>query len=55
MFYHGARAVKTNRLGLGSDPAQLHFVTGVVVKVMVPSWVPIMIRPLIFRVPKKGP
>ena len=23
-------------------------------KIMVPFWVPIMIRPLIFRVPKKG-
>ena len=27
----------------------------VVVKNMVPFWVPIIIRPLIFRVPKKGP
>ena len=27
----------------------------VVVKIMVPLWIPIMIRPLIFRVPKKGP
>ena len=27
----------------------------VVVKIMVPFWVPIIIRPLIFRVPKKGP
>ena len=26
-----------------------------VVKIMVPFWVPIIIRPLIFRVPKKGP
>ena len=25
-----------------------------VVKIMVPFWVPIIIRPLIFRVPKKG-
>ena len=32
-------------------------VTGywVVVKIMVPFWVPIIIRHLIFRVPKKGP
>ena len=27
----------------------------VVVKIMVPFWVPIVIRHLIFRVPKKGP
>ena len=27
----------------------------VVVKIMVPLWVPIMIRRLLFRVPKKGP
>ena len=25
------------------------------VKIMVPLWVPIIIRPLIVRVPKKGP
>ena len=25
------------------------------VKIMGPFWVPIVIRPLIFRVPKKGP
>ena len=30
-------------------------VIGVVVKIMVPFWVPIIIWPLIFRVPKKGP
>ena len=29
--------------------------TWVVVKIMVPFWVPIIIRHLIFRVPKKGP
>ena len=27
----------------------------VVVKIMVPFWIPSIIRPLIFRVPKKGP
>ena len=27
----------------------------VVVKIMVPFWVPIIIRHLLFRVPKKGP
>ena len=27
----------------------------VVVKMMVPFWVPIIVRHLIFRVPKKGP
>ena len=27
----------------------------VVVKIMVPCWIPILIRHLIFRVPKKGP
>ena len=26
-----------------------------IVKIMVPFWVPIIIRHLIFRVPKKGP
>ena len=26
-----------------------------VVKIMVPFWIPIIIRHLIFRVPKKGP
>ena len=28
---------------------------GVVVKIMVPFWIPIIIRHPIFRVPKKGP
>ena len=27
----------------------------VVVKIMVPFWVPIIVRHLLFRVPKKGP
>ena len=27
----------------------------VVVKIMVPFWIPIIVRHLIFRVPKKGP
>ena len=27
----------------------------VVVKIMVPFWVPIIIRHLLFKVPKKGP
>ena len=31
------------------------FHTWVVVKIMVPFWVPIIIRHLLFRVPKKGP
>ena len=31
------------------------FVNWVVVKIMVPFWVPIIIRHLIFRVPKTGP
>ena len=26
-----------------------------IVKIMVPFWIPTIIRPLIFRVPKKGP
>ena len=30
-------------------------ITWVVVKIMVPFWVPIIIRHLIFRVPKIGP
>ena len=29
--------------------------TWVVVKIMVPCWIPIIIRHLTFRVPKKGP
>ena len=29
--------------------------TWVVVKIMVPFWVPIILRHLILRVPKKGP
>ena len=29
--------------------------TWVVVKIMVPFWVPVIIRHLLFRVPKKGP
>ena len=34
---------------------ELWFKMNVVVKIMVPFWVPIIIRHLIFRVPKKGP
>ena len=33
----------------------IRILTWVVVKIMVPFWVPIIIRHLIFRVPKKGP
>ena len=33
---------------------RLAFGIWVVVKIMVPFWIPIIIRPLIFRVPKKG-
>ena len=33
----------------------LHKVIWVVVKIMVPFWIPVVIRPLIFGVPKKGP
>ena len=29
--------------------------TWAVVKIMVPSWVPNIVRHLLFRVPKKGP
>ena len=36
-------------------PAKRSHVIWVVVKIMVPLWVPIIIRHLIFRVPKKGP
>ena len=35
--------------GGGGDPIWM------VVKIMVPFWVPIIIRPLVFRVPKKRP
>ena len=31
------------------------FIVWVVVKISVPFWVPIIIRHLLFRVPKKGP
>ena len=38
------------------DGGCLHFVVAwVVVKIMVPFWVPINIRHLLFRVPKQGP
>ena len=43
-------------LGLRGSELQVLIVnTWVVVKIMVPFWVLIIIRHLIFRVPKKGP
>ena len=42
------RLKKSNGCGAGST-------TWVVVKMMVPFWIPIIIRHLIFRVSKKGP
>ena len=43
--------------GLGGLPKveDMRQTRWVVVKIVVPFWVPIIIRPLIFRVPKKGP
>ena len=38
-----------------SDASSPCFCTWVVVKIMVPCWVPIIIRQLLFRVPKKVP
>ena len=35
--------------------SRVYRVIWVVVKIMVPFWIPIIIRHLIFRVPKKGP
>ena len=37
------------------DPGLAAALIRVVVKIMVPFWVPIIIRHLLFRVPKKGP
>ena len=33
----------------------MYRVTWVVVKIMVPFRIPVIVRPLMFRVPKKGP
>ena len=44
-----------NRVGLGSCEENSAPEGIVVVKIRVPFWVLIMIRHLIFRVPKKGP
>ena len=35
-------------------PNYVYIYIWVVVKIMVPFWVPVIIWPLIFRVPKKG-
>ena len=40
---------------LNPKPCTLGACIWVVVKIMVPLWIPIIIRHLIFRVPKKGP
>ena len=42
------------RLWAGDYQKRLHFGLWGVVKIMVPSWLPIIIRHLIFRVPQKG-
>ena len=34
--------------------AHIYIYIWVVVKIMVPCWIPIIVRHLIFRVPKKG-
>ena len=38
-----------------SDNPYMYIYTWVVVKIMVPFWVLIIIRHLLFRVPEKGP
>ena len=40
--------------GVASESLRF-YVIWVVVKIMVPFWVPIIIQDLLFRVPKKGP
>ena len=44
-------ALALEGLWLASNPRLEH----IWVKIMVPFWVPIIVRHLIFRVPKKGP
>ena len=51
----GHLRTSTARHACTNAVTQLHTCTWVVVKTMVPFWVPIIIRPLLFRVPKKGP
>ena len=45
----------TDPVGLEDLRKPFRSSTWVVVKIMVPFWVPIIIRHVIFRVPKKGP
>ena len=54
--------IRTNHAGQGRSLSKYvrkkligSISTWVVVKIMVPFWVPIIIRHLLFRVPKKGP
>ena len=42
-------------LRLSGKHVLIHRCTCVVVKIMVPFWVPDIVRHLLFRVPKKGP
>ena len=51
-------ASTSDRLESGRIPwmeEPLHYPIWVIVRVMVPFWVPIIIRHLIVRVPEKGP
>ena len=47
----------TPRAGIEKIPLKEAYIDliGVVVKIMVPFWVPNIVRHLIFRVPQKGP
>ena len=40
---------------MGIMEKKMESIIWVVVKIMVPFWIPIIIRHLMFRVPKKGP
>ena len=55
--WDSARFLRGSRKEKGRLPRRVALTSyiWVVVKIMVPFWVPIIIRHLLFRVPKKGP
>ena len=56
--YHGLAEGSLRVLHVSKTPPLnrgLYIYIWVVVKIMVPLWVPIIIRHLLFRVPQKGP
>ena len=63
--YVGALATSTLQVSFGNEGAQVQLRssdsvtkplnTWVVVKIMVPFWVPNIVRHLLFRVPQQGP